>query len=158
MSQNKIKSRSATVFLKKDSALDSIKLIEGIGEKRTHTLNGKVVDIKNMSMNEIIQTEVTGVNGWHRFNDAFAQVFTNGERIFDFPNGNEDIFKVLDDTFGIAKKAMGEVFEMEMRPIDIGDVIQISEWGFDGIAVSLRHFVVTDVDFEEFKRATGEFL
>lgn len=162
ISQHKVQSRSVTVLLKKDNVgdyKDSVKLIEGISEKREFLLDGKVVDVKEYSFGELMKTTTSGVSGWHRFHEAFAQIHTVGTNQFEYPNGEQDIYETIDNAFGEGQNEQGEVYGTEMRKIQVGDIITVQEWGFEGVQVgNMRSFVVADVDFEEFSRATGEFL
>ncbi len=162
ITQQKIKSRSVTVLLKKDNVgdyEDSVKLIEGISEKREFLLDGKVVDVKEFSFGELLKTTTRGISGWHRYEEAFAQVFTNGTNEYEYPNGEQDIYEVIDNAYGEGQEELGEVFGTKMRKIRVGDVLSVQEWGFDGVQVgNIRNFVVSEVDFDEFSRALGVFL
>ncbi len=160
--EQKIKSRSVTIFLKRENAgneADTVKLVEGMNESRVYKLNGKVVDPKKISFGKLIQTDVSGVSGWHRYHDAFAQVFTVKTNPSAYKYDKGDIYKVIDDAYGDAQKEMGEVHGIDMRKATVGDIIQVQEWGYEGVQVGrIRNFMVSKVDFDEFDVVKGEFL
>ncbi len=162
IAEQKIKSRSVTIFLKKENVgneEDSVRLIEGIKESQTYKLNGKVVNPKKISFSKLIQTDVSGINGRHRYSEAFSQIFTVNTHPDAYKYDSGDIYKVIDDAYGDAQKELGETHGTKMRKATIGDIIQVQEWGYDGVQVGrIRNFMVSKVDFDEFDVAEGEFL
>ncbi len=152
----KVISRSIDLFLKKDPSFreeDSVKLIEGISEKPIHKLDGKIVDPKKISFSTLMQTEVSGASGWHRFEDAFDQQFTSTKF-----SGDGHVDKALNEAFEGGQNDFGNVFGDKIRSVSVGDVFSVQEWGEDGHGLGLRFFLVANVGFDEFKRATGVFL
>ncbi len=160
--EQKIKSRSVTIFLKRDNVgneADTVKLIEGINESRVYKLNGKVVDPKKISFGKLIQTDVSGVSGWHRYHEAFAQVFTVNTNPKAYKYDSGDIYEVINNAYGDAQKELGVVHGIDMREATVGDYIQVQEWGYEGVQVGrIRNFMISEVDFDEFDISTGEFL
>lgn len=141
---------------------DSENLIEGISEKRKHFLNGKEVDIKDMSLGEIIKTEVKGISGYHRFDEAFRPHFAKKD--FD---GKKPIEEILNIAYELGQNGLGEingndesVFSTygKVRSVSVGDVFVIRKYVKDGMQEgNMRRFLVSCVGFREFDR-DGNFL
>jgi len=160
--EQKIKSRSVTIFLKKEnvgSEEDTVRLVEGIKQEQVYKLNGKVVKPKDISFGKLIQTEVSGTNGSHRFRESFSQVFTVNTHPDAYKYDSGDIYEVIDNAYGDAQKELGVVYGSKMRKATVGDYIQVQEWGYNGYQVGkIRDFMIAKVDFDEFNVVEAEFL
>jgi hypothetical protein len=160
IAKNVIVSRSVDLLLKKDSSFreeDTVNLVKGISEQ-THfedPKTGKVVDVKDMDIMEMVNRDLksVGVSGWHRFHDSFESHFTNTSFA-----GGEDVEVALNEAFEKGQNDFGNIFGDNIRSVSVGDVFSVSEWGENGSSTGLRFFIVSNVGFDEFKRATGEFL
>lgn len=152
----KIDSRSITLFLKRESNFsdeDTIKLVKGISDKKTFTLNGKVVNQREITFDQLMKTETTGVSGWHRFEDAFARKFSKVQF-----TGEGDITQAMGEAFKQGQNEFESVFG-DIRSVRVGDVFEVQEWPVGGgESLSLRFFVITSAGFVEFERATGVLL
>jgi len=159
--EQKIKSRSVTIFLKNENVgneEDTVRLVEGIKQERVYKLNGKVVEPKKISFGKLIQTEVSGINGLHRFRESFSQVFTVNTHPKAYKYDSGDIYEVINKAYGDAQKELGVVHGTEMREATVGDYIQVQEWGYEGVQVGkIRNFMISEIDFDEFD-FTGDFL
>lgn len=161
--EQKVKSRSVDLYLKKDSHFneqDSVKLIKNISNKsKWLDSNGSEVDVSNLSLMDMVNQNLkrSGKGGWHEFEEAFERKFSN----HNF-SGDGSIEESLNEAYKLGQNDFGNIFgkNRPCRSVSVGDVLVVQEWGLDGkqLDSSPRHFLVASVGFDEFKRATGEFL
>lgn len=141
--ETKIEYFTSDIFHKKSDA-DSIKLVEGISESQVYRLNGKIVNHKKLSFGKLIQTKVSGISGWHRFDEAFSRKM-HSDRFTP-----KSVFSVLEDV-------------VDKYDVKVGDVIMLQEWKWYAPESSVQgrdstFYLITDDEFKPFSRATGEWI
>lgn len=136
--ENKIIYRTATLFLKKENAgdvQDTISLIESSRNRSAMLF------------------------------DAFNQVFVKDNQSKKYEDTPNEVYEAIDTFIGDHNKTQNssKVYGMNMRDWKKGDIIQVQGWAYNAEAMSVqgcvnRFFVIGDVDFDEFRFSTGEFL
>ena len=136
--ENKTIYRTATLFLKKENAgdvQDTVSLIESSRNRSAMLF------------------------------DKFNQVFVKDNQSKKYEDTSNEVYEAVDTFIGDHNKTQNssKVYGMNMRDWKKGDIIQVQEWAYNAEAMSVqgrvnRFFVIGDVDFDEFKFSTGEFL
>jgi len=130
--------RTATLFLKNENAGDV----------------SDTVNLLESSRNRVAM-----------LHDKFGQVFVKDNQAKKYPDTPSEVYEVVDTFIGDHNETQNtsHVYGTDMRGWAKGDIIEVQEWDYIPSEMAIRgynnrFFIIGDVDFDEFKISTGEFL
>lgn len=124
--------------------------------------------LKNENVGDVqdtINLMETSRNRVAALGDKFSQVFVKHNQAKKYEDTSNGVYEAVDTFIGDHNKTQrsSNVYGIEMRDWTKGDIVEIQEWAYNPKVMAvhgktLRHFVIGDIDFDEFIISTGEFL